>query len=404
MAENSTLNTNVISFDDISAKVGAELEKKFNTSIEELKKGIEVEKFISPEQMNDAIKNAQREVLSEVNAKMKSHENPNPKGEGYDAIKMKKFFDAVATKNYAALKDITGISGTSNSVADSTLIPEEFSRIVLDRADTYGILRQRATGIPMTSNKLDLHKLTSEPAVIWTGEGQVIKKGKPVFAKFALIPAKLSLIMSYSTEFMEDEAIGIMSIINRIISRQLVKAEDDMMFNGDGTLFMGIMNHPDVNVVTLASGKTAFTDITADKLLEMTDHLKDYEEASSAYYMHRTVDNRIKMLKDGIGTYIFSPSSNDIWGYQKYHTPLLPSVSASGAAKKFAAFGDLSNVYYGIRRALEVSVAEQATLTFDGGQTINMFEQDMKALRVTERIAIMVAVPESLSVIKTAAS
>lgn len=398
------LNTNVISFDDISAKVGAELEKKFNTSIDELKKGIEVEKFITPEQMNDAIKNAQREVLSEVNAKMKSHENPNPKGEGYDAIKMKKFFDAVATKNYAALKDITGISGTSNSVADSTLIPEEFSRIVLDRADTYGILRQRATGIPMTSNKLDLHKLTSEPAVIWTGEGQVIKKGKPVFAKFALIPAKLSLIMSYSTEFMEDEAIGIMSIINRIISRQLVKAEDDMMFNGDGTLFMGIMNHPDVNVVTLASGKTAFTDITADKLLEMTDHLKDYEEASSAYYMHRTVDNRIKMLKDGIGTYIFSPSSNDIWGYQKYHTPLLPSVSASGAAKKFAAFGDLSNVYYGIRRALEVSVAEQATLTFDGGQTINMFEQDMKALRVTERIAIMVAVPESLSVIKTAAS
>lgn len=302
------------------------------------------------------------------------------------------------------MKDITGISGTSNSVADSTLIPEEFSRIVLDRADTYGILRQRATGIPMTSNKLDLHKLTSEPAVIWTGEGQVIKKGKPVFAKFALIPAKLSLIMSYSTEFMEDEAIGIMSIINRIISRQLVKAEDDMMFNGDGTLFMGIMNHPDVNVVTLASGKTAFTDITADKLLEMTDHLKDYEEASSAYYMHRTVDNRIKMLKDGIGTYIFSPSSNDIWGYQKYHTPLLPSVSASGPAKKFAAFGDLSNVYYGIRRALEVSVAEQATLTFDGGQTINMFEQDMKALRVTERIAIMVAVPESLSVIKTAAS
>jgi hypothetical protein len=49
-------------------------------------------------------------------------------------------------------------------------------------------------------------------------------------------------------------------------------------------------------------------------------------------------------------------------------------------------------------------MADQASLKFEDGSETNLFEQDMRALKITERIAISVAVPEQFTILKTAAS
>ncbi|WNO30059.1 major capsid protein [Oceanotoga phage vB_OteS-UFV02] len=396
-----------IKIEDLSQEVLQELAKQVD--IEKLKSvgQIEFSNMATKEDVEKMFEEAKKEITTslEQNILLKTEDPAQTPKEFADFKKLKYMFDAVANKDLSKARQLSKeLTPGMDSMSEGILIPTQWTNSVLDRADTYGMLRRYATRIPMSTNKIELHKLTSEPGVIWTNEGQIIKKGKPVFGKFAIIPAKLALILPWTSEFSEDEAIGVFSIINRILARQIAKAEDEMMLNGDGTIFTGIFNHPDVNVLPMDAGKTSVNDLTADDLLKMTDNILDSEEATSSFFMHRTIRNRVRLLKDGIGTYVFPTNSNDIWGYNAITSPILPSYNKVTPDKKFIGFGDLSNIYYGERRALTVEVLDQAQLTFDDGSTINLAEQDMKALKVTERIGIIVAIPEQFTVLKTSAS
>lgn len=389
-----------------------QIEELTDEVLEVLKKqGIDIAKFkefgeidfsnlLTQEQMEKEINEAKKDWQIEMlQNNMANKENEDDTEKTPDYKMWRKAFNAVADGDFTITKALD-----LNSTTDGTVIPEEFTRTVLDRADSYGLMRRYATGITMNSNKLDMHKITGEPGVVWVGEGATIKKGKPSFGRIALIPAKLSLIVPWTSEFEEDEAISVFPIIQRIIARQVAKAEDDMMLMGDGTVFTGLFNHADVNIQSMDTGKTSFNDVTADDLLKMTDNIFENEEDASRYILHRTIYNRIKLLKDGNSAYIFPPTSDRIWQYEKSTSPLLPSINDDAVDTKFIAFGDLSNVYYGERRQLTMKMADQATLKFEDDSETNLFDQDMRALRITERIAIAVAIPEQFTILKTAAS
>lgn len=399
--DNQEMNGQVLKIEELSDEVLKQLESQ-GIDVKKLKEmgEIDFENIITQKQFKESMEEAKKEMLLEFYQEHSKGEDQESAEDVQAQFKtLKKAFDAVSMNDMTMTRELS-----LNSTSDGTVIPEEFTNTVLERADQYGLMRRYATGITMSSNKLDMHKITGEPGVVWVGENGTIKKGKPSFGRIALIPAKLALIIPWSTEFEEDEAISIFPIIQRILARQVAKAEDDMMLMGDGTVFTGLFNHPDVNIQSLPTGKTAFGDITADDLLTMTDNILDNEEASSMYVLHRTIYNRVKLLKDGNSAYVFPTTSDRIWQYNKATSSLLPSYSESAADKKFVLFGDLSNVYYGERRQLTMSMADQASLKFEDGSETNLFEQDMRALKITERIAISVAVPEQFTILKTAAS
>jgi HK97 family phage major capsid protein len=75
------------------------------------------------------------------------------------------------------------------------------------------------------------------------------------------------------------------------------------------------------------------------------------------------------------------------------------SISDSAISTVFMGFGDLRNIYIGDRRRISIALADQATVG-----TTNLYEKDMLALRVTERVAMAIALPQAFSVLKTAAA
>jgi len=301
----------------------------------------------------------------------------------------------LVARDYVALKALS--EGTDS--AGGYLVPEEFSAKVLDIASDVGYARRLGTVISMARDVLNIPKLGSKPAVSWVSEGGQVATGEPTFGQVQLVAKKAGLIVPVTAELFEDTAVDISALLSRIFAEALASAEDEQAFVGDGTVFTGILNVSGVNTVTLPSSKTAFSDITADDLINLISAVPATVAPKSAFFMHRSVLAKIKTLTDGNGAYLFDPRDKTIWGYPVYLIESLPAMADSAADKAFIIFGDPTWLYLGDRKQMSVALADQATV----GST-KLFEQDMVAIRVVERVAIAIAMPNAFAVLKTAAS
>ncbi|APT75053.1 hypothetical protein LN42_00565 [Marinitoga sp. 1137] len=327
-----------------------------------------------------------------IKSKMKNIEDNMSEGEKKD---IGKFFKAIITNDPIAAKALS--EGTDT--AGGYLVPEEFKNTVLDIAGDFGYVRKYATTLPMKRDTLSLPKLTSKPSVTWVGEGASISTGEPTFGKFTLTAKKAGLIVPVTSELLEDSAVEITNILSKIFGEAIAEAEDVQGFVGDGTVFTGILNETGTNVVTMPSTKTSFNDITTDDLLNLIGAVPSKIEKNSVFIMHRTILTKIKTLKDGNGNYIFDPTSKTIWGYPVITVDAMPALADTAVDKAFVIFGDINYLYLGDKRQISVKLADQASIG-----TTNLFEQDMLALKVTERVALGVAMPNAFAILKTAAS
>jgi HK97 family phage major capsid protein len=101
------------------------------------------------------------------------------------------------------------------------------------------------------------------------------------------------------------------------------------------------------------------------------------------------------------GAPIFGATANEIAGYPIVLTENLPSyTAASGASTAWGIFGDLrKGMAIGERGSITMKISEEATVDSD-----NLFEKDMAALRMIERVAIGVLLPSAFVKMTTAAT
>ena len=282
--------------------------------------------------------------------------------------------------------------------AGGYLVPDEFVARVDEMAIEYGLVRQFANVFNVSSKTINIPKLTDEPTVVWVSEGGTISTGQPTFGQTQITIKDAGIIVPITNDLLDDAAVPITEILGRIFARAFAKAEDYQAFNGDGSVFMGIMNHADVPTVTMGTGDTGFTSLAATDLLDLNAAVHEAAEANARYFMHRTVHNLVRKMTNGsTGPFLFP--GNDIWGYPYSKTSLLKSVSDSAASTKFMAFGDMSKLYFAKRKEISLQLSNQATV----GST-NLYETNMVAIRVIERVGMAIAFPSAFATLKTAAS
>ena len=308
---------------------------------------------------------------------------------------VREFFKALVGRDYVALKALS--EGTDS--AGGYLVPEEFSAKVIDIAGQYGYVRRFGTVVPMRRDTLTIPKFSSKPAVQWVGEGGTIPAGQPSFDQVQLTAKKAALIVPVTTELFEDSGVDVANLLSKLFGEAVAKAEDEQGFTGNGTVFTGILHADGVNTVTMDAGETSFSDVSADDLINLIAAVPSSAADKGMFVMHRTILAKVKTLKDGNGSYLFDPKDRTIWGYPVITSDVMPALGDSAADTPFIIFGDLSYLYLGDRKKISVALADQATVGSD-----NLFEKDMLALRVIERVAIAVAMPEAFAILKTAAS
>ena len=280
------------------------------------------------------------------------------------------------------------------------LVQPEYRNTLMSLIEQYGIARQFCTVVPMSTTELIMPKLTGGVSVYWIGEGQTITSTQPTFGEFRMTVKKLAALVPMTSELLNDASIAIANLLATLFAQALAKEEDRVVFVGNtanNDPFNGVLHDAGVGTYTLASGHEKFTEVTADELADVTSGRALYTQGAR-WFMHRTIFNVVRQLKDGDGMYVWGnpTGSSDqglIWGYPYTLVENMPSVTDTAVSTPFMFFGNLQHYYIGDRQQMTLARSEHVG-----------FAADKIYLRVLQREGMAYALPETGIAIKTAAS
>jgi HK97 family phage major capsid protein len=311
--------------------------------------------------------------------------------------------------------EVRGMAGSVNS-AGGVLVPDVLESAIIDLRETYGVFRQNAKVVPMTSDTSMWPRRVSGLTAYFVGEGNAegstnsVTASTPGMDGVKLTARKLAALSLFSSEVGEDAVISIGDFLTNEIAYAMAVKEDQCGFVGDGTSTYGGINGV-VNavaaggIVTAASTHTGFGTITLTDFEAVIGTLPQYALANAKWYisqygfatcMQRLLDaaggNTMVNLQAGV--------QKQFLGFPVVISQVLNSTAGADASKPKAIFGDLSmGAYLGDRRGITVRQSDQ-----------RYFEYDQIGIIGTERFDINVhdvgtaSVAGSVVVLKSAAS
>lgn len=308
------------------------------------------------------------------------------------------------------LGEVTKDLDTQTATSGEELVPEYFGSEVIRVAKTYGVARQNARVISLPGQVYHLPTMGSVTAYR-TDEGAAIVASSPVTGQMTFTAKKLAGMVIVTKELIEDANIDVMNYIAQLCGEAIAQKEDEWAFLGlTGT--EGIFRSTTAQVYTLGSGDTDYADVNFDDIAGALSLLDDAVVDNSVIVGSWSVFNTLRTQKDSTGSYIYqNPGAgmpSTIWGLPYKKTTVMPKTSqqTSQADAPFMAIYDPRYLMIGDRRSISLEFSKEATVSSSDGQTtINLFEQDMVAIKVTERLDIQLAQADKAFVrIETAAS
>jgi HK97 family phage major capsid protein len=270
----------------------------------------------------------------------------------------------------------------------------------------YGVARQEALVVPMSSNSLIFPNLVSSVQTYFITENQPATESFPTFSQVQLDAKTLVALTHISAQLLADSNIDLGSLLLDLFSRNIAYTEDFQTFVGTGAgadPFTGALLTSGTNVVQLSTGKTAFTDIHPDDLLAMTTKTPTPALPNAKFYMHRSIFDVVRKLKTTQGEYIVSQPTTSgavtvgnvatLWGYPVVLVEVMPDTGSTAVNKPFILFGNMKHVLFGDRQSPEIARSEQFAFT-----KLQTF------VRIHERFGVKTGRPDALTIAKTAAS
>lgn len=254
-------------------------------------------------------------------------------------------------------------------------LPVEVSREIMTKAQESSAVMRLARKINLPGRGAAINVITSDPEASWVGETSAKPVANPGLATKIMRGYKLAVIVPFSNEFRRD----VESLYDEIVRRlpnALGKKFDETVFGA---------------VAAPGSDFDTFANVTQQSL------------ASDAYQGLVSADTDIALHGGVISGYAMSPQLRGILlsSCDTTKRPLFNNSTAEGAVPYLlgaptyltkAAFvsgspnvvgiaGDWSQAMWGAVEGVQITISEEATLDLGDGNTINLFQQNMFAVR-----------------------
>lgn len=274
------------------------------------------------------------------------------------------------------------MSGTPTNRSNISL-PMDVSSEIIQKTQESSAVMQLARQIALPGRGLTIPVIASDPEAAWVGETNSKPVSNPEFSTKLMTPYTLAVIVPFSNQFRRDMAALYDACINRLPGA-LSKKFDNTVFGGSEA--------PGSNFDTLAS-------VTAVSINPET-----YSDVSPASY-NALVQAQLNIaLNDGVlNGWVLSPQGQSILLTSRDEdgrplfinniaTDSIPNIFGAptkiskgayinGTPKTVGFAGDWTKAMYGVVEGVNISISDQATLDLGSGNTINLFQQNMFAVR-----------------------
>ena len=265
------------------------------------------------------------------------------------------------------------MSGVQTNRTNITL-PAEVSAEIMQKVQLDSAVMKLAKRIDLPGRGASINVITSDPEASWVGETEAKPVSNPGVATKVMSAYKLAVIVPFSKEFRRDAE----SLYNALVER-LPRA---LAAKFDATVLTG--SAPGSNFDTLASvtaqaiGSDAYGGLVA----------ADTDVATNGGIMNGVVlspqgKGILLASKDETGRPLFinSVAEGAVPMVLDARTELSKGAYKSGSPNVVGIVGDWTQALYGTVAGVEISISEDATLDLGDGNVINLFQQNMFAVR-----------------------
>ena len=265
---------------------------------------------------------------------------------------------------------VTGVPTNRTSID----LPVEVSQEILQKTQEASAIMSLARQIELPGRGAAVNVITSDPSAAWVGETSAKAVSDPGLATKVMQAYKLAVIVPFSNEFRRDVASLYDAIVERL-PRALGEKFDATVLNGSA---------PGSNFDTFAS-------VTAQSL--QTNAYKGLVAADADIAAHGGIMNGVVLAPQGKAVLLNATDNSGrplfINSVAEGAIPMVlgaKTVQSKGAYKAgnpavVGIVGDWTQALYGTVEGVKIDYSSDATLVDGNSQTINLFQQNMFAVR-----------------------
>jgi len=277
---------------------------------------------------------------------------------------------------------IANIEG--NNLAGGFLVPEEFENSIITLREQFGVIRNHARVVPMSSDIKRMPRRSTNLSASFVGEAGTASQTNETFDQINLVAKKSMVLTKFSSELSEDAVINFADDLAGEMAYAQAKLEDQCAFIGDATSTYGGITGlaTAVGSAGVTTGATTAGAITLAEIQGAFALLPQYaDNANAKIFCNKSIWNalflRLAYVSGGNNAVDLLTGSGQLSfaGYPVVLTQAMNSSTATG--KIMFHFGDMSQaVYFGDRRQTAVDFSNSA---------LTSFETDMLCYRATTR-------------------
>ena len=266
------------------------------------------------------------------------------------------------------------LSGTATN-RTSIDLPVDVSNVILQKAQENSAVMKLARQIALPGRGAAINVITSDPEASWVGETSAKPVSNPGLETKVMRAYKLAVIVPFSNEFKRD--------VNSLYEALIERLPNALGQKFDNTVFGGTAA-PGSDFDTLGS-------CTAQSLA--SDVYGGLVAADTDIALHGGILNGFVLSAQGRGILLGATDGDDrplfINNVSEGAIPMVLGAKTvlskasfkSGSPAQVGFAGDWSQALYGIVEGVKIDYSQDATLDLGGGSVINLFQQNMFAVR-----------------------